>query len=374
MNIFVVSMSARLGGIEKSMIPFLKFLCALPEANVDLMLWKCDGELLKYIPSEVNIVKSPTPGNLNSILKSGHIGRLFRYISLKWHTLKGIPWKSFPRPKKQYDIAVAYSQDGYSPYYVIDCIVAKKKYLWYHHGAYVHKGKEQVMDIKYYPLFTNVIAVSESIRDILIDKIPSCKANIKVINNLIDQDNALKLANESGDYFPKSNYGCKILTVGRLSHEKGQLRAIDIAYELKKKGFSYLWIFVGDGADFDLCKQKVVKYGLQDLCMFIGAKENPYPYYKEADICVVPSYVEADPITIQEALIFNKLIISADIPSIRAVLQKSGRGLLANFDLHKSVAEAIMSLYRHAPECVSKITGFTRNVEVREELNSLFYE
>ena len=371
-RILIVSMSAGLGGIEKSMIHFLSFISSMPDTCVELMLWKCKGELLDDIPSSVRIIPSPAPGDIKSILLRCNIFRIFRYMSLKWQTRKGTPWLSFPKLKGKYDVAISYTQDGYSPYYVIDCVDAEKKYLWYHHGAYIHSGAGQLLDIQYYPRFTNVVAVSESIRDILIREVPTCQPNIIVINNLIDEKNIIRCSKGHCEEFSGIVDKCRLVTVGRLSYEKGQLRALEVANALKMRNFNFLWIFVGEGPDKEACQQKVREYGLMDSCKFVGAKTNPYPYFRCADIYVAPSYVEADPVTIQEALILGKPIIASKIESIVSALSKNASAVLMDFDLADSVAESIIDNYNSVGHGNFKAEGsFTRNIEVRRNLETL---
>lgn len=364
-------MSAELGGIEKGLIAFLKFLVSKPDITVDLMLWKRRGELLADIPTQVNMIDSPAPGNLKNILQKGRIDKLLRYVSLKLKTKLGTPWCSFPNLKQKYDIAIAYSQDGYSPYYILDNVKAPRKFMWYHHGAYLHKGKQRLLDLQYYPRFTNVIAVSDSIKDILVKEVPSCVANIKVINNLIDKEYILQASKEECHTFDCDNGVCKILTVGRLSAEKGQLRALDVADELKHRGFNFEWIFVGDGPQREECIEKTRVLGLEDTCKFIGAKNNPYPYFRDADIYVAPSYVEADPITVQEAMLLGLTIIASDIQSIRAALTRYGASCAVDFSQRDSVANRIVSQY-NSHQIINK-TGYKlqRNKEVKQQLEYL---
>lgn len=374
MKILVVSMSAELGGIEKSLICFLKFLLTLPDVEIDLMLWKCRGQLLGDIPAEVSIIPSPAPGNLRTILGNCKIKELGTYLRLKIMSKKGTPWLSFPTSGKKYDIAIAYSQDGYSPYYVLDRVNANRKYMWYHHGAYIHKGKKKSVDLKYYPRFTNIIAVSDSIREVLEKEVPSCVTNIKVINNLIDVDYIIRSSNEDCITFGRTEDCCKLLTVGRLSDEKGQLRVLDIANELKQKGFRFEWIFVGDGPQKEDCIQKVNQLDLGKCCKFVGAKTNPYPYFRDADIYIAPSYVEADPITIQEAMILGKSIIASDIPAISQILQNKRNCLILPFSEVQYVACKIISSHYDEPQPIEDKAKYSRNEKITNQLTTLLYE
>lgn len=369
-NIFIVSMTAELGGIEKSLINFLTFLTSFPNIHIDLMLWKCKGELLNEIPDSVQFLQSPAPGNLKQVLASGRIKLLYDYISLKWFTRKHTPWISFAKYPKRYDIAISFSQDGYSPYYVIDKIDADKKYLWYHHGSYEENKFKKNLDRKYYSLFHNIIAVSVSIRDILIKNFPFLNNKIKVINNIIDDEKILKLSEvgcEDCQFNPDSY---TLITVGRLSDEKGQLRALNVAKELKRKGLKFIWLFIGDGPDYKKCIDKVNELQLNDCCKFMGSRSNPYPYIRKADIVISPSFIEADPITIQESIILDKQILASNIPSINYALKDYPNGEVIDFTQSELVANKIMTIF----STVNRIkfnNHYDRNNIIHTELKKL---
>ncbi len=110
-RVLLVGISAELGRIEKSVINFLHFL-AEEGHEVELLPWKWRGELLDEIPWEVVFIDSPASGNLKQIIRKKHIRKLSQYVKLKWYT-KHIQRKSFPRQKKEYDIAISHTQDGY---------------------------------------------------------------------------------------------------------------------------------------------------------------------------------------------------------------------------------------------------------------------
>ncbi|WP_288109563.1 glycosyltransferase [Bacteroides acidifaciens] len=334
-------MSAELGGIEKSLVTFLQYLVSLPATEVTLMLWKKRGELLPSIPNEVKVVDAPTPGNLKTVMKKTSLKHLLLYMKLKYYTHKNRPWNAFPKQEGKYDIAIAYSQDGYSPYYIMDKVVATRKFMWYHHGTYLHTGTLKDIDALYYPKFTSVIPVSESIKETLIKEFPTTDIKYTVIPNLLNVDEIIAKSKQSCQDFEIS--GClKLVTVGRLSQEKGQLRALDVAKELKEQGVTFLWLFVGGGSDKEACIQKVNDLGLTGCVRFVGVKSNPYPYISHADIYVAPSYVEADPVTIQEAIILNKPIVASNIPAIVKAMEVANYQGTVNFDDAHNVANHIM--------------------------------
>lgn len=361
-RILLVSMSAELGGIEKSMVNFLHFLTGEGH-EVDLMLWKRRGELLDNIPADVVFIESPAPGNLRQILKKKSPAKLYQYIKLRYYTKRNMPWKSFPRLKKVYDIAISYTQDGYSPYYVLDNVTAEKKYMWYHHGAYEKTGRKWELDKQYYRRLNAVISVSEANKEMLCSHFPDLREKIIVIPNLIDEKNIREAGKMPCDVFGGFD-GCKITTVGRLSKEKGQIESLECAKELKEKGFQFRWVFVGDGPERGVCLELAERYQLKEMCLFVGAQKNPYKYIAAANLYVQLSNVEADPVTIQEALVLGKTIIASDIPAIRNALRNGELGTLCTTI---NAAEVIVHSWRNR-ETGLKETDYTRNDMVRNQL------
>lgn len=333
-RIIVFNIGTNIGGIERSLIQFLRFL-AHEDCSVDLVLWKKPGELFSRIPSEVNILPSPAPGGWSSLRtekgdikkKATQVGRILQYKADK---RKGCAWKHFPPIEGEYDIAISYCQNGYSPYYVIDKVVAKKHILFFHHGSYNADLSQYKRDKSYYQQYDQIITVSEANKRMLSGHFPELAERIAVVHNLIDVDKIRKMADK-----PLNEAGvkdlCKIVTVGRLSVEKGQLFALEVARELTALQFQFQWLFVGDGPEKEHCINKAVELGLSDCCRFIGTRENPYPYIKHADIYVQSSHVEADPVTIQEALVLFKPIVASDIPAMRETLQNGKLGVLCGF-------------------------------------------
>lgn len=367
-NIFISGMSAELGGIEKSLIEILKFLDG-KGYDIDLLLWKQHGELLKYIPSNVNILKSPSPGSLTECIKSKNIGRIFRYLKLKVYTIfLKVPWKSFKKQNNHYEIAISFTQDGYSPYYIIDNVEAEKKILWYHHGNYVGNATQIKIDERYYNKYDSIVTVSESNKKMLLNTFPNIVTRIKVIPNLIDVDGIISASKADCDVFNGFS-GCKLVTVGRVSNEKGQLFAIDVANELRSRGFDFRWCFVGDGPDMLECLNKVNALGLENHCIFVGAKENPYSYMNIADVYIQPSFVESEAITLKEAMVLNKSIIASNLPAIVETLGFGKYGICCNTEINEFAG---LIMHVNEKDDLAKLSDTSNCKLILSRLESLF--
>ncbi len=330
-KLLVMSFGSDAGGIERSLIEFLRFLETSGQFDIDLYLWRSPGTLFDQIPPTIHIINERlVPGSLREVKScSGIVSKLcylLWYVCFRFSRLRGISTLAFKSFVGTYDIAISYCQNGYSPYYIIDKVKADRKYIWYHHGSYERNGRQRRMDEHYFGQYDRIVTVSHACRDTLGHAFPALKEKMMVIANLIDGEAILQKAKQEPDT-PLSDK-LNIVTVGRLSREKGPMLALHAAKILHRQGLGFTWYFVGDGPEYAKCRAFIEENGLTEICLLLGAKPNPYPWMKKADIYVQPSYVEADPLTIKEAKFLQKLIISTDIPATRETLREGDFGLL----------------------------------------------
>lgn len=108
-----------------------------------------------------------------------------------------------------------------------------------------------------------------------------------------------------------TNKKIKILAVGRLEKWKG----FDILLQsLKyiKNSFEIDVSILGDGPERKNLNKIIIENDLKDIVSLEGYVENPYPYYKNADIFVLSSFVEGMPNVLIEAMIFGCTPVSTN--------------------------------------------------------------
>ena len=192
-----------IGGIEKCLVNLIN---ALPEAcyDVDLLVMNPEYAMMPQIRRNVTFLDAfqytlNTEFTMQEIRKRGgilrHLDLLLPYIDHRIRIKLGLPvWTKFRPIEKEYDIAVAYSQNGISLNYVIDKVTAKRKVLWYHNGAYEFTGKQYELDKRYYGRFDYIVAVSQDCAKVLRDKFPLISEKIVVLRNICDPDSIRKNA------------------------------------------------------------------------------------------------------------------------------------------------------------------------------------
>ncbi len=345
-KLLVMSFGSDAGGIERSLIEFLRFLELSGQFDIDLYLWRKPGILFNQIPSSVHVInRRLVPGCIGLVRE--YPGVLAKLCYLLWYVffrismLRGMSTLAFKYFGGHYDVAVSYCQNGYSPHYVIDKVSADRKYIWYHHGTYDKSGRAQRKDEHYFSQYDRIVAVSNACRNMLAQAFPALRDKMVVIANLIDGTAMLQKAAQPSDMALSDKL--HLVTVGRLSEEKGPMLALETARLLHEQGLAFTWYFVGAGPEEERCRAFIEEHHLCDVCILTGAKPNPYAWMNMADIYVQPSYVEADPLTIKEAKFLRKLIVATDIPAIAEALQDGCFGLLCHTTAD-SLAEGIRQL------------------------------
>lgn len=108
-----------------------------------------------------------------------------------------------------------------------------------------------------------------------------------------------------------------LLSIGRLSRQKGFDYAIDAAALLKKAGYRFKWYVLGIGGLQEELETRIQEKGVDDCFKLLGNRENPYPYIKNCTIVVQSSRFEGKSVVLDEAKILAKPLLSMDFVSIK---------------------------------------------------------
>ena len=340
-----------IGGIEKCLVNLIN---ALPESRyeIDLLVMNPEYDMVPQIRRRVTFLDAfqytlNTEFTMQEIRKRGgifrHLDLLLPYLDHRVRIKLGLPvWTKFRPVEKEYDVAVAYSQNGISLNYVIDKVTAKRKVLWYHNGAYEFTGKQYELDKRYYGRFDNIVAVSRDCAGVLCSKFPFIEEKIVVLRNLCD---AQEIRSSARQFVPASfsGKGVHIVTVGRMGREKGAQLALDACRRLRAEGKEIIWHWVGDGPQAEDVRRQAKAWGLSDSFLLEGNQQNPYPFMLNADIYVQPSYYEAYSTTVTEAKVLCRPMVVTDVGGMRAQLANEKNALIVPVD-SEEIAGAVRKL------------------------------
>ena len=179
--------------------------------------------------------------------------------------------------------------------------------------------------------FNKIIFVSRESREKLIKVIPEIKTKSLVLGNLVDYKNIIELANK--EEIKMNDKIVNIIFVGRLDdHSKNISQLIKKINNNKEKDKFNLYI-VGTGPD----EIKLKKLCKSSNIIFVGEKENPYPYIKASDYLILSSKYEGFPMVYSEATLLDTKIITT-VPVEDEQICYNGKNVirlekdLSNFD------------------------------------------
>jgi len=242
---------------------------------------------------------------------------------------------------EEYDVAISYIS-GYTAQFVAQYVKAKKKVMFYHASTDEnHALHETIMSY-----FDCIVGVNANVQKKLGEFYPNFLNKMTFVENYVDATEVFEKSRACASCAGSSREGKIILcSCGRLAQVKGFDLAVNTARILKNKQIPFVWYFVGDGPERLKLEQLIKKYGLVNDVIITGMQDNPYPYIAGCDIYVQPSYEEAHPLAIIEALILCRPVVTTATVGGQSLIQQGVNGLIADID-EQSLANAIIRMMK----------------------------
>ena len=370
-ELLIMAKSLGGGGSEVALIELIN---ALPENeyNVTLVLLDVDNEYEYRLKKKVNIIQLEFKNHFIYSLVSMYAfpAKVLKKMSVN----KYLPYYDYVvesvinKFNKTYDIAIDfYGYGSFTTAILARKIKAKKKDTWLHdEKIYWLKSVEN-----YLPIYDKIFGVSQVVMDAFCREYPTFKEKAAVFYNVINTNDIKHKAEENVDIqFNKDKFN--ILTVGRLTEQKGYDIAIFTASILAKRGINFTWYVIGSGRDEKKLRKLAYKtYHLEKQFVFLGQKKNPYPYMKKCDLYVQPSRHEGYVITLVEARVLCLAILSSNIPSAKEQIKDGMNGYLTELN-GNSLADKIEYLYKNPVERKKTIEYLQNNpIDFSPELKKL---
>lgn len=316
-TLLIVNDNLQIGGIQKSLVNLLNSISN--EYEVSLLLFNCAGALIQRVPKNVTLIIANKRYQILGMNKDelkrkpiAFIEKCFFEIITRLFT-KEVALKilSIGISKIESDIAISYSHlTDYKTFkngcgeFVLNNVKAKNK-VCYIHCDYMNSKTQSKCNDKIYRRFDRIICCSNSVKDAFLLYNICLKDKTYVVRNFPDES-ILQESHDIDTIFNKEYIN--ILSIGRLSSEKGFLRVIKALKKIKRNDIKYY--IIGSGPQKKELVREIELNHLNDKVFLLNEKENPYEYLKKCDYLIVPSYHEAAPIVYDEAAIINKRIIS----------------------------------------------------------------
>ena len=369
------------GGVSKSMVNLLQ---VIDKERYDISLWlgKRGGLYEALLPKDgVHIFLDDITDALNRgpqgfflLIRKGRFVRAFLSALRMMLSLFNKPWAAlllsrlYPVLKEEYNVAVDYGGQQLL-YYMVDRLKAEKKISFFHND-YSKWPFYYSLDKKYYRKVQHICTISQTCLDSLAHFFPLCAAKMSIIPNIVAPNVVEALSEEEVSDMDQQNV--TFVTVGHVCKRKGSDIAIEAAAILKSKGIKFKWYFIGDTKELSLFKDKISEYRLHHELLFLGMRQNPYPYMKRATIIVHPARYEGKSIALDEAKILCKPIVVTNFSTVYDQFQNRVNASICEMT-PESVSEAMLSLLSH-PETMREYSQWLKNhrEDNSSEVNKLY--
>ncbi len=320
-TLLLVIDNMKIGGLQKNVRNLLNELN--DKFDVTLCIFNASGDYFDQLPKNIKIIRPDaayqTLGYSNAEAQKHlpvFIRRTFYYVIMKLFG-NGVMYKLMLKRQKNlgtYDYAMAGMHSAVAGVFFSGCnelilekVNAKQK-IAYIGCDYVQSGTDNEYNRSIYRRMDKVVVPNRSNHESFITIFPDMKENAFVVNNFCDYAEVKKKAEE--ETFIYDDNKTNIVTVARISPEKGVDRAIEVCNKLKNDGFEFTYHVVGGGGNIEELQSRVNELGLSDAVFLHGYDSNPYKYIKNADLFLLPSRHEAAGLVIDEARCLNVPVLS----------------------------------------------------------------
>ncbi len=360
-KILIISHAMELGGVEKSLLGLLEVI-DYSKYEIDLFLYRKEGELLDLIPKQVNLLDEiPTYANLGKPLKScikkGQLllaltrtyAKLMARLYEKRHNYKqgrvGLEYSHkftkwlMPKiqPNTEYDLAISFL----TPHYIVAKKVNAKVKIGWIHTDYTKIDINRKSEQKMWNKLDYIISISNAVTDTFTKVFPALSNKIKLIENILPKTLIYKQTEETEASFEKTSVN--LLSIGRFCTAKNFDNVPHITKMILDTGLNVKWYLIGYGNDDSLIRQKIKDFKMEENVIILGKKDNPYPYIKACDIYVQPSRFEGNCVAVREAQMLSKPVIITNYATASSQLEDGVDGVIVPMD-NEGCAKGIMAV------------------------------
>ena len=182
-----------------------------------------------------------------------------------------------------------------------------------------------------------------------------------------------KQASELRQRFGFDNRTRVLLSVGRLSHEKGHtdlVRAFPKIRELV--GHSPLrLVLVGEGPERPRIEELCRSLSLSDVVTLAGQQDDINPYYGIADVFLLPSHSEGCPNVLLEAMAAGVPVVATAVGGIPEIVTSGRDGVLVKRNDWVGLACATAELLKDRRLC-DRLVSFAREIVLQKTPEAYF--
>ncbi len=213
------------------------------------------------------------------------------------------------------------------------------------HSSRIRSAEDVALLRQLTPRMDQVIAVSSSIVH-KIDAEGRHGAPVNLIYNGIDlqrYDDLVPCCTLREEYgLPPE--GPMVGVVARLEAEKGHPTLLDAWPRVLERFSNATLLVIGEGSRESALKEQAAELGISGSVIFTGRRDDVPAVTKSLDVAVLPSYREAQGLTILEAMALSRPVVASNVGGIPEMIEDGKTGLLVPPHDPSALADAIVRL------------------------------
>lgn len=242
-----------------------------------------------------------------------------------------------PLRGQQFDWAISYGE-WTPPQWVARQVRATHKAAWMHADLDKAPYFDGETYFKWDACYERYLFASEDSRKSSEAAWPPLRGKSSCVHNVVDAASVRQQADQA--LLPQDDAVFArglpvVLTCANVRPEKNHLRQIEAMALLKQRGVKFIWLNAGILQEGSTVVQQVhtavQAAGLEDCFLLPGARENPFPLMRKADVLAVFSDFESWSLVITEALALGKPVLATRTSGAQAQLTDGVDGLLCDF-------------------------------------------
>ena len=308
-----------IGGAERALLGLLESIDTT-KYQVDLFLLRHEGELMKYIPENINLL----PENSSYAAMQGSIVAAIKNCQFR---------VGIGRLIAKIRTALSVKKFGYSD------SSAVKKSAWIH-TDYATMQIDRNSELKMWRCYDTIVSISKSVTDNFLKTFPELREKITEIGNILPRKSMARQAAEK--IIEPQFEACdsiRLLSIGRFCQAKNFDNVPVICKKLRDEGLDIVWFLIGFGIDEELIFDKIKEQRMEKYVVVLGKKENPYPYIANCDLYVQPSRYEGKCVSVIEAQTLNKPVVITNYSTASSQLEDGKDGVIVPLSVDECARE-----------------------------------
>ncbi len=192
--------------------------------------------------------------------------------------------------------------------------------------------KAYFVDRFFYRFVDKIIAVSNAVKEYLVNEKRIAEGKIEVIHNGVDLEKFKPgdtFLLKQGDRSPKNGTSPLLIgVIGRLEPQKGHKYLLEAIKLLDGELSNVKFLIVGDGALRNELENKCRDLKIEEMVEFLGFRKDIQDIFQKIDLVILPSLYEGLPLVALEAGAMAKPIIATAVDGSREVVVDNETGLL----------------------------------------------